>query len=53
MNESNSELPRAGLRVFMPENFSPDGDRGGVNPFYVGDPVCLTFLVMKIGEGVA
>jgi hypothetical protein len=34
-----------------PPYFSPDGDLGGVNPFYVGDPGCFCIFVMKRGEG--
>ena len=32
---------------------SPDGDRGGVKPFYVGDPGAFYTFVMNNGEGVA
>ena len=40
-----------GLTVRPSPYFSPDGDLGGVNPFYVGDPGCFCIFVMKRGEG--
>jgi len=35
LNDSKIFTPRAGLKVFapIPPNFSPDGERGGVNPY--------------------
>ena len=42
-----------GLIVLPNPNFSPEGDLGGVNPFYVGDPGCFYILVIKRGDGGA
>ena len=33
--------------------FSPDGDLGGVSPFYDGEFGCFCILVMKSGDGGA
>ena len=42
-----------GLKVLPKEYFSPDGERGGVNPFCVGDPGYFYILVINNGEGGA
>ena len=36
-----------------PLYFSPDGDLGGVKPFYVGDPGYFCIRVMNSGDGGA
>ena len=42
-----------GLIVLPREYLSPDGDLGGVKPFYVGDPGAFCTFVMNSGDGVA
>ena len=51
--ESNKLLVYFGEIVLPKPYFSPDGERGGVNPFYVGDPGCFYILVIKSGDGGA
>jgi len=41
-----------GLIVRPKLYFSPDGDRGGVKPFWVGDPGAFYTFVINNGEGV-
>lgn len=36
-----------------PLYFSPEGERGGVKPFYVGEPGYFCILVMNNGDGGA
>jgi hypothetical protein len=37
----------------MPEYFSPDGDLGGVSPFYVGEFGAFCIFVINNGDGGA
>ena len=37
----------------LPENFSPDGDLGGVSPLEVGEFGAFYILVMNKGDGGA
>ena len=41
-----------GLIVRPKLYLSPDGERGGVNPFWVGDPGAFYTFVINKGEGV-
>lgn len=37
----------------IPEYFSPEGDRGGVRPFWVGEFGAFCILVINSGDGGA
>lgn len=53
LNYSSKLELRLGLNVRPKPNFSPEGDLGGVSPFYVGDPGCFCILVINNGDGGA
>jgi len=42
-----------GLNVLPKPYFSPEGDLGGVSPFYVGEFGYFCILVIKRGDGGA
>ena len=52
-NYSNKLELCFGLNVLPRPYFSPEGDLGGVRPFYVGDPGCFYIFVIKRGDGGA
>lgn len=53
MNYSMRLIDCFGLMVRPKPYFSPEGDLGGVSPFWVGEPGYFCIFVMKRGEGGA